>query len=53
MAITVNNIYDSCEKIISLGGRVINKPSISKDGKVKLVYCYDIEGALLEIVEEL
>jgi lactoylglutathione lyase len=53
IAITVENVDDSCDRIKSLGGRVINSPSASEDGRVKLAYCYDTEGMLLEIVEEL
>ena len=53
IAITVENIYNSCKKILSLGGKVINDPCVSEDGNVKLVYCYDAEGMLLELVEEL
>jgi len=53
MAITVENVHESCNKIKSLGGSVVNKPSVSEDGKVRLAYCYDIEGVLLEVVEEL
>ena len=30
-----------------------NKPQISKDGKVKFIYCKTPEGAYLELVEEL
>ena len=53
IAITVKSVNDACDKIISLGGKVINKPSTSEDGKAKLAYCYDIEGVLLEVVEEI
>jgi len=42
-----------CDKIKSLDGKVINPPHISNDGKVKVAYCYDNEGFLMEIVEEL
>ena len=38
--------------VISLGGgSIVNNPAISTDGKVKVAYCHDPEGVLLEIVE--
>ena len=53
IAFTVKDIKNTIEKIISLGGNVINPPAISEDGKVKVSYCHDIEGVLMEIVEVL
>ncbi len=53
IALTVSNIKQTIEYICSRGGAIKNKYQTSPDGKVKVVYCYDIEGNILEIVEEL
>lgn len=52
IAFTVNEIDEACNLIASNGGSVVNPPAQSPDGKVKVAYCYDPEGILLEIVEE-
>lgn len=53
MAFSVENIDKTCSLIKKNGGSIINKPSISDDKKVKVAYCHDIEGVLMEIVEVL
>ncbi|MER2492177.1 VOC family protein [Catenovulum sediminis] len=53
IAFTVSNAQDVCQKIESLGGKVINQPAKSPNGQVKVAYCYDTENILLEIVEVL
>jgi catechol 2,3-dioxygenase-like lactoylglutathione lyase family enzyme len=53
MALTVESADYMCDKIKYLGGKVVNSPHISNDGKVKVAYCYDNEGFLIEVVEEL
>jgi len=53
IAFTIENIEDFCELVKKLGGSVINSPEISNEGHVKVAYCYDNEGALIEAVEEL
>ena len=52
-AITVDNIDDACDNIVKWGGSLKNLPAISPNGKVKVVYCHDPEGGLIEMVEEL
>lgn len=51
LAYTVENIVAACKKISTSGGNVVNPPSTSPDGKVKVAYCHDPEGVLMEIVE--
>ena len=51
MAFTVDNIERTCEIIKKLGGSIVNPAALSNDSKVKVAYCHDIEGALMEIVE--
>tara|TARA_Y100000590_G_C15338082_1_gene870379 strand:- start:170 stop:601 length:432 start_codon:yes stop_codon:yes gene_type:complete len=53
IAITVNNI-DTCMKYIrEQGGSIHHDPSTSPAGNVKVAYCHDPEGVLMEIVEEI
>ena len=51
VAFTVTDINQFCEDIILAGGSIVNPPATSLDGKVKVAYCHDPEGVLLEIVE--
>ena len=53
IALTVKNIDDAIQYICIAGGSIKNKYQISPDGNVKVAYCYDIEGNILEIVQEL
>jgi catechol 2,3-dioxygenase-like lactoylglutathione lyase family enzyme len=51
LAFTVNNADEVCHKIKDLGGSVKNLAVLTPDKKVKVAYCHDIEGNLMEIVE--
>jgi catechol 2,3-dioxygenase-like lactoylglutathione lyase family enzyme len=53
IALTVINIENAIEYICNSGGGIKNKYQTSPDGKVKVAYCYDMEGNILEIVENL
>jgi catechol 2,3-dioxygenase-like lactoylglutathione lyase family enzyme len=53
VAVTVDSIDFALKQIIKLGGGVTNPPKVSHDGKCKVAYCHDLEGVLLEVVEEL
>ena len=53
IALTVSNILECFKLISENGGGAINKIQTSPDGKVKVVYCYDPEGNIIEVVEEL
>jgi len=53
IALTARDIEEAIEYICLSGGSVKNKYQISPDGKVKVAYCYDMEGNILEIVQEL
>jgi catechol 2,3-dioxygenase-like lactoylglutathione lyase family enzyme len=53
VAFTVDEIEKACELICENGGKITNSPAISPNGKVKVVYCHDPEGVLLELVQEL
>ena len=53
IAYTTPNIEACCQKIKELGGSLVNVPANSSNGRVKVVYAYDPDGILIEIVEEL
>lgn len=53
LAFSVNNIDSICENIEKIGGSVVNPPALTGDKKVKVAYCHDNEGNLMEIVEVL
>ena len=53
MAFGVDDIEKTCRKIKKMGGSIVNKPALNEDGKVKVAYCHDVEGILMEIVEVL
>jgi catechol 2,3-dioxygenase-like lactoylglutathione lyase family enzyme len=52
VAYTVEDINYAIEKIINSGGSICNSPATTYDGKHKVAYCYDPEGVIMEIVEE-
>ena len=53
MAFSVDNIDRICKKIKELGGSIVNPPALTNDKKIKVAYCHDLEGVLMEIVEVL
>jgi len=53
LAFSVANIDLVCNEIERIGGSVVNSPVLSNNKKVKVAYCHDNEGNLLEIVEVL
>lgn len=53
IAISVENIQEIYTKLQAYGCKCNSKPLTSPDKKVKVIYCHDIDGTILEIVEEL
>jgi catechol 2,3-dioxygenase-like lactoylglutathione lyase family enzyme len=53
IAMTVGSIDKTLEFVHSCGGSLVNPPATSTDGTVRVAYCHDPEGNLLELVEEL
>jgi catechol 2,3-dioxygenase-like lactoylglutathione lyase family enzyme len=53
IAFTVTDIEETIQYIQTNGGSIQNNYQFSPDGKVKVIYCYDIEGNILELVQEL
>jgi catechol 2,3-dioxygenase-like lactoylglutathione lyase family enzyme len=53
VALTVRDLDALAPKVTAAGGEMIGPPRVSPDGKVKAAYVRDVEGNLLELVEEL
>ena len=53
VAFTVTDIEEISATVVRLGGSIVNPPAMSADGSVKVVYCHDLDGILMEMVEEL
>ena len=53
IAFTVLDIEKTIQYILGNGGSIKNNYQFSPDGKVKVIYCYDPEGNILEIVQEI
>jgi len=53
IALTVRDITEAIEYVCLSGGSIKNKYQTSPDGNVKVAYCYDMEGNILGIVENL
>ena len=53
VAFTVENINYTVEILVKNGGTLVSDPLMSNDGKVYVCYAYDIEGNLIELVEEI
>jgi len=53
VAFTVKDVEEVSSKIIRLGGSIVNPPAVSANGSVKVMYCHDLDGILMEMVEEL
>ncbi|MEA1956699.1 MAG: VOC family protein [Campylobacterota bacterium] len=53
IAVSVEDIEDIYKKLQKYECKCNSKPLFSPDGKVKVMYCYDIDGTILEIVQEL
>ncbi len=52
IAFTVTDMEETIQYIQRNGGSIKNNYQFSPDGKVKVIYCYDPEGNILEIVQE-
>ena len=53
IALTVQNIEEAINYICLAGGSIQNNYQVSPDGKVKVAYCHDMEGNILELVQEI
>lgn len=53
VAFTVQDVEEIASKIVRLGGSIVNHPTVSANGSVKVMYCHDLDGILIEMVEEI
>ena len=53
VAFTVGAIEEMALKVVHNGGSIVNAPVLSANGLVKVMYCHDVDGILIELVEEL
>lgn len=53
IAFTVDDLAHTCLVVGRLGGSVVNPPATAPNGKVRVAYCHDLDGILMELVEEL
>lgn len=53
IAFTVDDIAQTCHVIAKLGGTVVNPPAMAPSGLVRVAYCHDPDGILMEVVEEI
>lgn len=53
IAFTVADLAAACALIERLGGSTVNGPAQALGGKVRVAYCHDPDGILMELVEEL
>lgn len=53
ISLTVDNLSKLYDELIKNGYKCNSEPLISPDGKVKILYCYDPDGTILELIEDL
>ncbi len=53
IAISVKNLDKAVIFVQNNGGSIVNNPVSSPNGTVRVVYCHDPEGVLMELVEEI
>jgi len=53
IAMTVDNLDDTYERLVNAGVVFNSPPQYSPDGFAKVTFCKDPDGSLIELVEEL
>ena len=53
VAFTVVDVEAACTRIKELGGTLTNPPALSPDKRARVAYGHDVDGILIELVEEL
>jgi catechol 2,3-dioxygenase-like lactoylglutathione lyase family enzyme len=53
IAVSVEDIEATYQKLLLLGCKTNSKPLFSPDGKVKVMYAHDLDGTIIEVVQEL
>lgn len=52
-ALTVQNLDDIYNKLKNNNIKFISKPTVSPDNKAKVCFCYDPNGVIIELVEQI
>jgi lactoylglutathione lyase len=53
ISLTVDNLSQLYDELIKNGYKCNSEPLISPNGKVKILYCHDPDGTILELIEDL
>lgn len=53
IAVSVEDIEATYQKLLLFGCKTNSKPLFSPDGKVKVMYAHDLDGTIIEVVQEL
>jgi catechol 2,3-dioxygenase-like lactoylglutathione lyase family enzyme len=53
IAFTLDDLSAACALVVRLGGSMVNPPAAVPGGSVRVAYCHDPDGILMELVEEL
>ncbi len=53
IAFTVSDLESLHRELVAAGIHCNSGPLVSPDGKVKVLYCHDLDGIILELVEEI
>ena len=53
VAFTVDDLEQVYTALMHNNGHCVNAPVVSPDGKVKVMYCHDPDGIILELAEEI
>lgn len=53
ISLTTGNLSELYIKLAKSGYRCNSEPLLSPDGKVKILYCHDPDGVILELIEDL
>ena len=53
VSLTVDDLSSLYDKLVKNGYVCNSEPLLSPDGKVKILYCHDPDGVILELIEDL
>ena len=53
VSLTVDDLSKTFDELSKSGYKCNSEPLLSPDGKVKILYCYDSDGFILELIEDL
>lgn len=53
ISLTVDNLAQLYDKLTGNGYKCNSGPLVSPDGRVKILYCHDPDGTILELIEDI